>query len=68
MFNFVSVMERKFSVKETAELLGIDVSTVSRLLSGGKLGHFRVGARRVIAESHLEEFLKKIEKPAQKRN
>jgi excisionase family DNA binding protein len=67
MFEFLSVTERKFSVKQTADILGIDVSTVSRLLARGKLAHFPIGGRRVIAESHLEEYLKGIEKPAKKR-
>jgi excisionase family DNA binding protein len=61
MLDFLTVTERKFSVKQTADILGIDVSTVSRLLSRGKLAHFPIGGRRVIAESHLEEYLKSIE-------
>ncbi len=68
MLGLLSVTERKFSVKETAETLGIDMPTVSRLLSRGKLAHFPIDGRRVIAESHLAEYLKGIEKLAKKRN
>lgn len=62
MLNFVSVTETKYSIQQTADILGVDYSTVSRLLSRGKLGHFKVGDRRVIAESHLKDYLKSIER------
>ncbi|HJX91129.1 MAG TPA: helix-turn-helix domain-containing protein [Pyrinomonadaceae bacterium] len=62
MFSFVSVTETKYSIAKTAELLGVDYSTVSRLLSSGKLGHFRVGDRKVVGESHLEAYMKSIER------
>lgn len=62
MINFVSVTEPKFSIAKTAKILGVDASTVSRLLSRGKLGHFKLGDRKVIAESHLKDYLKSIER------
>ena len=62
MINFVSVTEPKYSMQQAAEILGVEYSTVSRLLSRGKLGHFRIGSRKVIAESHLKDYLKSIER------
>jgi excisionase family DNA binding protein len=66
MLKFVSVTEPKYSIQKAAEILGVDYSTVSRLLSRGKLGHFRVGDRKLIAESHLKDYLKSNERLARK--
>ena len=60
----ISVSERKFTVQEVADELRVDRSTISRYLSEGKLAHFRIGSRKLIAESHLAEFLKRSERPA----
>lgn len=68
MFEFVSVEERKFTLKQTAELLGVDQSTVSRLLSGNKLGHFKINSKKLVSESHLTDYLKSIERLAKKTN
>jgi len=62
MFTFLSVDEPKYSIQKTADILGVDYSTVSRLISRGKLGHFRIGDRKLIAESHLKDYLKSIER------
>jgi len=68
MFEFLSVEEPKYTIKQTAELLSVDQSTVSRLLSGNKLGHFKIGSKKLVAESHLNDYLKSIERLAKKTN
>jgi hypothetical protein len=35
-----------------------------RLLDAGKLGCYQVGSRRIVAESHLQEFLSLAERKA----
>ena len=68
MFEFVSVQEPKYTIKQTAELLGVDQSTVSRLLSANKLGHFEIGSKKMVAESHLKDYLKSIERLTKRTN
>jgi excisionase family DNA binding protein len=51
------VVERKLSMKETAAVLGIHRSTVSRLLDRGDLGFYQVGDRRICGEHHVAEYL-----------
>ncbi len=51
---------RMMSITEAAQELGISSSTVSRLLTSGKLGHVRSGPRTVkIGTDHLERFMRK---------
>jgi predicted transcriptional regulator len=49
--------ERKYSMKAVAVLLGVHVATVSRLMSGSKLGYYQIGARRVVGQTHLNDYL-----------
>jgi excisionase family DNA binding protein len=49
--------ETKFSMSQVADLFGVHRTTIMRLLDAGKLGCYQIGDRRVIAESHLQEFL-----------
>jgi excisionase family DNA binding protein len=44
-------------MKAVAALIGVHVATVSRLMDSGKLGYYQIGARRVVGQTHLEEFL-----------
>jgi hypothetical protein len=56
--------ERKFKIKEAATAIGISPSGVRLLLNKKKLGNYQSGSRKVIGESHLTEYLSKIERNA----
>ena len=56
--------EEKFSMKQAATLIGVHVATVSRLLDNGKLGYYQIASRRVVGQTHLEEFLFLAERKA----
>lgn len=47
---------------QVAEIIGVHRTTILRLL--GKLGCYQVGSRRIVAESHLQEFLSLAERKA----
>lgn len=49
--------EVKFWMNQVAEMLGVHRSTISRLLDAGKLGYYQIGDPRIVAESHLREYL-----------
>jgi excisionase family DNA binding protein len=53
----LKITETKFSMSQVAELIGVHRTTILRLLDAGKLGCYQVGSRRIVAESHLQEFL-----------
>ena len=46
-----------FTINETAGLLRVHRSTVSRLISTGALGFIAVGSRRLIPETDLLAFI-----------
>ena len=48
---------RAFSVIEAAEQLGLSRSTVYNLIADGRLASLRVGGRRLVPTSAIEEFL-----------
>jgi excisionase family DNA binding protein len=54
--------ERKYSMKAVAALLGVHVATISRLLSGSKLGYYQIGGRRVVGQTHLNDYLARAER------
>lgn len=58
------VSETKFSMSQVAELIGVHRTTILRLLDAGKLGCYQIGDRRIVAESHLQEFLLLAERKA----
>ena len=58
------ITETKFSMSEVAELIGVHRTTILRLLDAGKLGCYQIGDRRIVAESHLQEFLSLAERRA----
>jgi excisionase family DNA binding protein len=49
---------------QVAKLIGVHRTTILRLLDAGKLGYFQIGHRRIVAESHLQEFLSLAERKA----
>lgn len=46
-----------WSVEEAAEILGISRRTIYELLRAGTLRSVKIGSRRLIRQSDLEEFL-----------
>ncbi|MGH9929913.1 MAG: hypothetical protein ACREA9_11920 [Pyrinomonadaceae bacterium] len=44
--------------------MGVHRTTILRLLDAGKLGCCQFGDRRIVAESHLQEFLLLAERKA----
>jgi type IV secretory pathway protease TraF len=42
--------EQKFSLKSVAKLIGVHVSTVSRLMDSCKLGYYQIGKRRIAGQ------------------
>jgi excisionase family DNA binding protein len=56
------ITEKKFSLEEAAAIIGINTSGVRLLLNNRKLGYYQSGKRRIIGESHLTEYLTKIER------
>lgn len=51
-------------MSQVADLVGVHRSTILRLLDAGKLGCYQIGDRRILAESHLQEFLLLAERKA----
>ena len=49
-----------YSVEEAAELLSIKRDSLYELIHTEQLGSFKVGARRLIARRHLEEFIERV--------
>lgn len=60
----IKTTETKFSMSQVAELIGVHRTTIMRLLDAGKLGRYQIGDRRIVAESHLQEFLSLVERKA----
>jgi excisionase family DNA binding protein len=56
--------EPKFSIAKAAEIIGVHPATVSRLMNNHKLGYYQIGARRVVGQGHLEEYLSLAERRA----
>ena len=56
------ITEKKFRIEEAAEIIGISPSGVRLLLDNKKLGYYQSGKRRIIGETHLVEYLTKIER------
>jgi len=53
----LQITETKFSMGQVAELIGVHRKTILHLLDADKLGYHQVGDWRIVAESHLKEFL-----------
>ena len=51
-----------FSIDAVAELICVHRSTVERLLESRKLGFYQIGRRRVISQTHLNEYLAQVER------
>jgi excisionase family DNA binding protein len=52
-------MENKFlTIKETSELLRINISTINRFIKEGKIPSYKVGKRRLFDRDELIEWVK----------
>lgn len=51
--------------REMCQRLGISRITAYRLRETGKISYLRIGRRIAYLESHLLQYIKRIEKPAQ---
>lgn len=51
-----------FSIDDVAELICVHRSTVERLLESRKLGFYQIGRRRVIGQTHLDQYLAQVER------
>ena len=51
-------MQKLFSIRETASLLGASKSMLYALVDRGELPHLRIGARILFSESGLDEWVK----------
>ena len=56
--------EAKFSIKEVAQRLRVHATTVYHLMEKGKLGFYQIGRRRIVGESHIEQYLSLAERKA----
>ena len=56
--------EQKFSIARVAEVIGVHPATVSRLMDSGKLGYYQIGTRRIVGQTHLEQYLLLAERKA----
>jgi excisionase family DNA binding protein len=56
--------EAKFSIKEVAQRFRVHATTVYRLMEKGKLGFYQIGSRRIVGESHIEQYLSLAERKA----
>jgi excisionase family DNA binding protein len=56
--------EPKFSIARVAQVIGVHPATVSRLMDSGKLGYYQIGTRRIVGQTHLEQYLLLAERTA----
>jgi excisionase family DNA binding protein len=54
------------TVADVMDRFGLSRAYISKLLRQGRLSHFKVGARVLFSEEHLDQFLKAHERPATK--
>ena len=58
------ITEQKFSITRVAQVIGVHPATVSRLMDSGKLGYYQIGTRRIVGQTHLEQYLLLAERKA----
>ena len=56
--------EQKFSIARVAQVIGVHPTTVSRLMDSGKLSYYQIGTRRIVGQTHLEQYLLLAERKA----
>lgn len=53
---------KKFNRVEAAEYCGVSTITIDRALAKNLIGHFKIGRRIIMAQEHLDEFLRNCER------
>lgn len=61
-----SNLSRNYTEPEAAALIGVCRLTLLRLRQKGEIAFFRVGSRILYAPSHIEEFLSRCERRAER--
>jgi excisionase family DNA binding protein len=57
--------EPKFSIEQVAKILGgLHPTTVLRLLQKRKLGYYQFGSRKLVGQSHLDNYVTLAEREA----
>jgi excisionase family DNA binding protein len=57
--------EAKFSIEQVAKILGgLHPTTVLRLLQKRKLGYYQFGTRKMVGQSHLDNYVTLAERQA----
>jgi excisionase family DNA binding protein len=59
--------EEKYTMKKAASLIGVHVSTVTRLCDRHALGFYQIGTRRVIGHHHIEAYLAQVDQGVKKK-
>jgi len=49
------------TIKETAPLLKCSEVTLRRLIRAGKIGYKKIGSRFLFTESHIQDFLNRVD-------
>lgn len=52
---------KRYTVEETAKMLGVSRPTIYRWLKAGKIGSLKMGGLRFITDKHIKEFLESCE-------
>lgn len=55
------IQGKLLSAKQAVNRLGISKPTLCRLMQRGEIGFYRVGARVLLSEEHIKEFLNRVE-------
>lgn len=56
--------KQAFDRGEAARRLGICVVTIDREVARGNISHFRCGRRVLFTQAHLDDYIKRNERPA----
>lgn len=59
--NAEKTLEKRYTEKETADLLGVSKMTVRRKREAGELRFYKIGARIIISDAQIVEFLERSE-------
>jgi excisionase family DNA binding protein len=54
-------LERKYSVEESAAILGIHPVSVRRIIADGSMGAYKFRDRVLVGESHLADYVRRCE-------
>lgn len=60
--SIIFVMEKLYTIKETAELLRISKATLFRLMAEGKIIPLKLGKRSLFSEEELTRFIEDLKR------